>query len=298
MQVQDFTEPEGIRLIQVCDPSGLLVSDQCPSIVQEVFIAGNEPTQVDNLYQKFFINRESESLATVFTPSEMVAQKVYMVVPPEAESWAEEAGLPIPPDTYDDIYAAHSPYEYARITQPQQFNHISGQINIKGTAAGNNFSYYRLQVGKGLNPQEWIQIGEDNQNPVYDGILGTWDTDNLEGLFVLQLLVVYQDQRVERDILQVTIDNTKPQVRIITPIDGEEIIFDSGESIMMQVEANDNLVLERVEFYVDGSLESTLIREPFIILWHSIVGEHALKVQVYDLAGNVNEAEISFSVIK
>ena len=217
MAVQDFTMPEGISLIQVCDPSGLLVSDLCPSIVQEVFLTGNEPTQVDNLYRKFFINRESESLATIFTPSDMLAQKVYMVVPPQAEAWAEIAGLPIPPDTYDDIYAANAPSEYARITHPQQFDHISGQINIIGTAAGNDFSYYRLQVGKGLNPQEWIQMGEDNEHPVYDGILGTWDTIDLEGLYVVQLLVVYQDQRVESDILQVTIDNTLPQVSIVTP---------------------------------------------------------------------------------
>lgn len=298
MAVQDFTVPEGISVIQVCDPSGLLVSELCPSIVQEIFLAGNEPTQVDNLYKKFFINRESETLATIFTPSDMLAQKVYMVVPPEAEAWADEAGLPTPPDTYDDIYTAHAPYEYARITQPQQFNHISGQINIIGTAAGNNFSYYRLQVGKGLNPQEWIQIGVDNENPVNDGILGTWDTDDLEGMFVLQLLVVYQDQRVERDFLQVTIDNTIPQVSIVTPIDSEVIIFDKSESIMMQVDANDNLVMERVEFYVDGSLQSTLFGEPFIILWPSIIGEHILNVKVYDLAGNVNEAEVSFSVIK
>ena len=67
---------------------------------------------------------------------------------------------------------------------------------------------------------------------------------------------------------------------------------------MMQVEASDNLVLERVEFYVDGSLKSTLLGEPFIILWPSILGEHTLMVKAYDLAGNATEAEVSFSVIK
>jgi membrane peptidoglycan carboxypeptidase len=298
MAVQDFSVPEGISLLQVCDPSGLLVSDQCPSIVQEVFLSGNEPTQVDNLYQKFFINRESESLATIFTPSNMLTEQVYMVVPPEAEAWAEQAGLPIPPDTYDDIYVAQAPSEYARITYPQQFTHISGQINITGTAAGSDFLYYRLQEGKGLNPQEWIQIGEDNEQPVYDGKLGTWDTQDLEGLFVLQLLVVYQDQRVERDILQVTIDNTIPQIRIISPIAGEKIIYTPGDSIMMQVEVVDNLVLERVEFYMDGSLESILLGEPFIILWPSMLGEHTLMVKAYDLAGNTSHNEVSFSVIK
>jgi hypothetical protein len=221
-----------------------------------------------------------------------------MVVPPQAESWAEQAGLPVPPDNYDDIYTANAPSEFARITHPQQFDHISKQIDIFGTAAGNDFSYYRLQVGKGLNPQEWIQMGEDNEQPVYDGILGTWDTNDLEGLYVVQLLVVYRDQRVQTDILQVTIDNTLPQLRIVTPISGEEIIFNPTDSIMMQAEARDNLVLERVEFYVDGSLESTLFGEPFIILWPSVLGKHTLVVKAYDLAGNVTEAVVSYSVIK
>ncbi len=296
--VQDFAVPEGISLIQVCDPSGLLVSDLCPSIAQEVFLTGNEPTQVDNLYQKYFINRESEALATIFTPSDMLAEKVYMVVPPQAESWAEEAGFPTPPDTYDVIYAVQEPSPQVNITDPGMFDQVSGFVDILGTAAGSDFSYYRLQVGKGLNPQQWIQIGEDVEKPVHDAILGTWDSRGLEGLYVVQLLVVYQDQRVDRDIVQVTIDNSVPQVRIVTPTDGEEIKFDQGDSIMMQVEATDNLVLERVEFYLDGSLESTLLVEPFIILWPSTPGEHTLIVNAYDLAGNANEAEVSFSVFK
>ena len=80
--MQEFTVPSGISQIQVCDPSGLLVSELCPRIVQEAFLEGNEPTQVDNLYKKYYINRDSGHLATIFTPSEMVEEKVFLVVPP------------------------------------------------------------------------------------------------------------------------------------------------------------------------------------------------------------------------
>jgi hypothetical protein len=90
---KDFIEPDGITKLQVCDPSGLLVTPQCPVIVEEVFLHGSEPTQVDNLYQKFQINRESGLLATVFTPEDMVEDKIFMVVPPSAAGWAEIAGL-------------------------------------------------------------------------------------------------------------------------------------------------------------------------------------------------------------
>jgi membrane carboxypeptidase/penicillin-binding protein len=298
MPIEDFNIPDGISLVQVCDPSGLLVSELCPTVVQEAFLNGNEPMQVDNLYQKYYVNRESGLLATIFTPSDMLEEKVYLVVPPQAVAWASKAGLPIPPDTYDDIHATQPVSPDVRITHPKTFDQVRGEINFIGSAAGSGFSYYRLQVGQGLNPQRWIQIGEDVDQPVNNGLLGTWDTNGLEGLYVVQLLVVRQDQRVEHDILQLAIDNTKPQVQIIAPTDGERIAFQQGESIMMQVFARDNLVLERVEFLVDGELKMTLLQPPFIILWPARLGEHSLLVRAYDLAGNISECTTSFSVNK
>jgi hypothetical protein len=97
------------------------------------------------------------------------------------------------------------------------FAHIRGNVPIRGSASGESFSYYRIQVGQGLNPQEWIQIGEDYSSPVDDDLLVTWDTGGLSGLWVIQLLVVHQDHRVETAILQVTIDNQAPELKILSP---------------------------------------------------------------------------------
>ena len=298
MPVQDFSIPEGINLVQVCDPSGLLISELCPAIVQEAFLDGNEPAQVDNLYQKYYINRETGLLATIFTPSDMLEEKIYLVVPPQAITWAKNAGLPIPPDTYDVIYADQPVSADVQITSPKTFDHVSGLVRFFGSATGPSFSYYRLQFGQGLNPQQWIQIGDDDNKPVKNGLLGTWDTSGLEGLYVVQLLVVRQDQRIDRDILQLTVDNTKPQVQIIAPSNGDEIVYQTGEAIMMQVSASDNLVLERVDFYVDGVFQMSLLKPPYIILWSQRIGEHSLVVRAYDLAGNIAESAISFSVNK
>ncbi len=298
MPIQNFTVPMGINVVQVCDPSGLLVSPLCPGVVQEIFLSGNEPTQVDNLYQKFAINRETGLLATIFTPSEMVDEKVYLVVPPEATIWAKEAGLPIPPETYDELYTPPPSSDDVQFTQPRMSAHVGRQIKLMGSAKGEDFAYYRLQVGKGLNPQQWLQIGNDVNNPVSDGLLGTWDTTGLEGLYVVQLLVVKQDQRVEQAFLQVTIDNTDPQVEILAPKEDEHFAYKQDTTIMINVSASDNLVLERVEFYVDDKLESTLLEPPFIILWDAQMGRHSLLVKTYDLAGNQNEAVISFTVDK
>jgi hypothetical protein len=266
--------------------------------VQEVFLNGDEPTRVDDLYQKFYINRETGLLATVFTPSEMLEEKIYLVVPPQAVPWAKEAGLPIAPDSYDIIYAPPAASNDFRFSSPQMFDHVGGRINFIGSAKGSGFSYYRLQVGQGLNPQQWIQVGEDVDQPVNEGLLGTWDTKGLEGLYVIQLLVVRSDQRVDRAILQVTIDNTAPQVQILTPTEREQFAFRQGESILIQISASDNLVLERIEFYIDGELVSTLLEPPLIILWPARTGEHSLVVKAYDLAHNVSEVAVGFSVHK
>ena len=75
----------------------------------------------------------------------------------------------------------------------------------RGTAAGADFVSYRLQVGKGLNPQEWIQIGQQASSPVENGLLAAWDTSGLSGLYAVQLVVVRSDQRVETAVIQVTI---------------------------------------------------------------------------------------------
>jgi len=51
---------------------------------------------------------------------------------------------------------------------------------------------------------------------------------------------------------------------------------------------NDNV--ERVEFYIDGNLKSTVYTEPFSWAWdETSAGMHELKVIVYDTAGNTFE---------
>jgi membrane carboxypeptidase/penicillin-binding protein len=295
---QDFNPPAGISLIQVCNPYGLLVSELCPSIVQEAFLAGHEPTQVDDLYQKFLVNRETGRLATVFTPSDMVEEKIYLVVPPQAIEWARSSGFPIPPDTYDAIYSTEPKSPLVQITHPADFDQVSGQVHFMGNAAGQNFSYFRLQVGQGLYPQEWIQIGKDVYKPSMNGLLASWDTAGLEGLYVVQLVVVRNDQSIERDILQLTVDNSLPEVKVLLPLAGDDIDYVAGENLLIQASAKDNLMLELIEFVVDGELRMTLYQPPFTILWPQRLGEHRLLVRAYDMAGNFSEDEISFSVRK
>ncbi len=195
--------PAGVTVVNVCDPSGMLPTSDCPNVVNEVFLQGNEPAQADNMYRKYAINRETGLLATVFTLPPLIEERVYLVVPPDARAWAESAGLEIPPSTYDVIQVPQINPE-VNITSPALFAEVGGVVQIVGTAAGNDFVSYRVLVGQGLNPQEWIQIGGSN-SPVTNGLLAEWDTNGLMGLYAVQVQVIRSDQRVDTAIIQVTV---------------------------------------------------------------------------------------------
>jgi hypothetical protein len=199
----DWTVPADVSVMNVCDPSGMLPTAECPNLVSEVFLNGNEPQQADNMYRKYSINRETGLLATVFTLPQLIEDHVYLVVPPEARSWAEGAGLAIPPENYDVIQQPRFD-ENVNITSPDLFSEVSGNVQIEGTAAGDGFASYRVLAGQGLNPQEWIQVGEGTA-PVTKGLLATWDTQGLSGLYAIQLQVIRIDQTVDTAIIQVTV---------------------------------------------------------------------------------------------
>ncbi len=201
-----WTQPADVSTIDVCDPSGMLPTKDCPSVVSEVFLNGNEPVQPDTLYQSFAVNRETGFLATVFTPPELIENRVYMVVPPEAAGWAKSANVPVAPTAYDAIQPPPLNPD-VHITSPVMFDEVKGRVQIEGTAAGAAFDHYRILVGQGLDPQQWIAVGSDATSPVENGLLATWDTTGLDGLYAVELQVIRSDQRVDSTVIQVTVNN-------------------------------------------------------------------------------------------
>ncbi len=288
--------PVGVSEVEVCDPSGLLPTADCPNIVREVFLSGSEPTQYDNLYRSFSVNRETGYLATVFTPPELVEEQVYLVVPEEAQSWAKSVGVAEPPDAYDAILAPPRLPE-AYFLAPELFADVRGKVEIFGTAGGEDFEYYRLQVGQGLNPQRWIRIAEMHA-PVQDGLLAVWDTGELSGLYAIQLLVVHADQSVDVTTTQVSIDNEPPVLQILSPAEGEVFDYLRNRQLDFQVSADDNLGVAAVEYYLDFQQIGVLTDAPYWWTWATSTGYHHLKVIVRDRAGNQAEEVVRFQVAR
>ena len=290
-----WSAPAGITQMEVCDPSGLLPTADCPTVVREVFANGSEPTQPDNLYRVYEINQETGFLATVFTPPQLVEQRVYMTFPPEARDWAETNGFSTPPDSYDAIQPVIS-NPNVNISSPSMFGNVHGEVEINGTAAGENLDYFRVLVGQGLNPQNWVQVGDDSSAPVLDDILATWNTGGLNGLYAVQLQAVRTDQRVDTAFIQVTVDNTPPEISVTYPQDGDELEYASNRQVSFQAQAGDNLSLAVVEFYVDNVRIGMFEQAPFGLSWNATTGEHVLRLVARDRAGNESEEIVQFTL--
>jgi membrane peptidoglycan carboxypeptidase len=289
------TPPE-VTEVEVCDPSGMLPTVYCPTVVRELFLQGTEPTHYDMLYQPYRINRETGKLATLFTPTRLVEERVFLVPPPEAATWAESAGLEPPPTEYDTLVEVSPGQDGARITSPVPFATVNGDVTVTGEADDPALDFFRLQVGRGLNPTEWIQIGEDQASAVASGELGTWDSAGMDGLLTLQLVVVAQDGTLRTAAVPVTVDNRAPEIEILAPSDGGTIA--AGEAVVFEARVKDEVGVVAVELLVDGNVVARLERPPFSTRIDRLpTGEHRLAVRAIDVAGNETTApEISISI--
>jgi membrane peptidoglycan carboxypeptidase len=293
----DWTIPSGITKVNICDPSGMLPTEDCPSIVSDYFLDENIPTQVDTLYRRLQVNRETGKLATIFTPPELIENRIYLIVPTEAEEWALQSGLYLPPKTYDPISTNNtSGSETANITSPTLLAYVKNQVIIHGTAAVTNFASFQIRVGRGLKPEEWLEIPVTGNQPVHNGKLAIWDTSGLNGLYTIQLMVISADQQVESKNIQVTVDNQPPEVAIDYPSNNISISTFPDTSITFQISAEDEMGVSKVVLYLDGELLTTLTTTPFVYSWIPQSGEHVLAIKAFDQAGNSAETTANFLV--
>jgi membrane carboxypeptidase/penicillin-binding protein len=284
--------PSGVSTLEICDPSGLLPTQYCPNVVREVFVHGTEPTHYDTLYQPFLINKETGKLATLTTPLDVVEERVYMIPPPEATEWAHRAGIEQPPQEYDTLIEETEFNPEININSPVAFDVLSGRVVVRGDARPEGFEYYRLQFGQGLNPLRWIQIGIDESVPVTEGVLGVWDTEGLNGLYTLQLIVVQEDGRIATAVTHVTIDNLPPKIQMLSPEPGQEFTWPTDREVVIEAEVSDEVSLIKVNFYVDERLVATVTVPPYSTRWRiGRDGTYLIFAKAFDSAGNVAESE-------
>lgn len=79
-----------------------------------------------------------------------------------------------------------TPVVWAAIESPHPNQVISGEVEIRGIAAGDDFIGYVLDYGKGKNPSSWDLITISTA-PVMNGPLGVWSTAGLTGYYTIRL---------------------------------------------------------------------------------------------------------------
>lgn len=294
--VEPFVRPPGLVEKTVCATSGLLPTKYCPTTT-ELFIPGTEPTSYDTLHQAFLIDKATGKLATVFTPPDQVEEKIFEIYPPEAAEYVASAEIPQPPSEYDTVFGPPpNAYGDVAIIDPGPYAYIRGQTVITGNAKIGNFASYRLDFGQGLNPTQWQQIGPDHTNPVDQGPLELWDVSSSDGLYSLRLTVFQNDGNAATSVVQVTVDNISPTLKLIYPPDNEEYFFGNDEWISLNPDVQDNIAIDRVEFFVDDEQTPFLVRPvpPYDAKWllndGKKMGNHTFYARAYDKAGNVIES--------
>ncbi len=270
--VEEWQRPPGLVDARVDAVSGLLPTDYTERSAYEIFLEGTVPTQKDNVHQVFRINRENGKLATVYTPPELIEERVYEVYPPVAQDWARENGIPQPPTEYDDSIGPAINAGPVAFINPRPYEYVKGGVVITGNATIDGFQLYRVEVGKGLNPAEWKQLGGDVTTPIEGAPLAFWDTaQEEEGLYTLQLTVVRGDQSFERRAIQVTVDNSAPTLEIINP--EPETVYEYNPDPLLndwvnfQIDASDNLSMNRVEYYLDNRKIGETTVAPYTLRW-------------------------------
>ena len=110
-----FTRPDGLVELEICADSGLLPTELCPRRRREWFIAGTQPTRLDDMHQRIAIDVRTGRRARLDTPPEFVAYRTFWVLPAELQEWAAQRGIPQPPpeENPDTREVAHVSWQSA-----------------------------------------------------------------------------------------------------------------------------------------------------------------------------------------
>lgn len=294
LPVEDWARPPGIVELAVCERSGLLPNGICPTRVER-FIEQFQPRAADTFWQMVEINSQTGQLATVNTQAGLRAARAYFIPPAEARDWWEANNLPLPPTEYDTVSRPEL-LGTATILQPGPFAYVGGVVDVRGSLDTTGMQYFQLAYGRGLNPDTWVQIGDQQTDFARGSSLGLWDTSALDGLYTLRLTVVMTDNSLETAIRQVTVDNIAPTLTLSAGTG--TFRWPDERTIPLVAEVNDNLAIDRVEFYNNGEYIGDDREWPYGFEWQiARAGTERFSAVAFDAVGNRAEAEIEVTVI-
>jgi membrane carboxypeptidase/penicillin-binding protein PbpC len=293
-----FEVPPGIETAAIDSVSGKVPTKYSPNTRDEQFIEGTAPTLPDDVHIPFKICKASGKLATKYCPLDQVEEKVFDIYAPEADDWVRLFKIPQPPQEFCDIHGPAAGSLELAITNPRDQMAVRDIVPITGSARLAGMQRYWLDFGAGRDPTEWTRIGSDHNNAIDRALLEQWDARTLDGLYTLRLSAA-GSQGEQSVSIRVLVDNISPTVELILPYKDEIYTVGKDEWINIQALAEDNLAMQRVEFYVDDKLLGFSTVGPFSMRWMlngswdqvSVWGAHRIYVIAFDTAGNQTKSE-------
>jgi membrane carboxypeptidase/penicillin-binding protein PbpC len=291
-----WERPTNIVTATVCERSGNLPNGACPPR-NEIFLDGMQSLlQRDTQWEIVEINSRTNQRATVNTPAELRSQQVFFIPPDEALDWWRANNQPLPPDEFDTVSGPQI-FDSAQILQPAQFDQVGGTVEVSGSLDAGLTARYQLAYGEGRNPAAWIDIGEGGTTVPPSGVLGTWDTSGLDGIYSLLLTVEMVDGTSESAAVQVTVDNVAPTIVLTAGAPGQVFRFPADRVIPLDADARDNLAMRSVEFYADGEYIGAVEQFPFAFNWTVRgAGEVTFTAIAIDSVGNRSETALTVNV--
>jgi len=266
LPVRWYDRPGTITTRTVCVPSGLLPSGACPGSRQrnEIFLAGTEPDEADNIWQAFDIDSTTGQLASPTTPPDQIQTRVYQILPQEAADWVRENNIAQPPEE-QRVVRLEDVDPDASIIDPPPYSYVSREpLSVIGNSQA---GWYQLSVGIGLEPVDWTPLGPERSDNVTNSTLDVLQTDTLsEGLHTLRLTVRRYDGTLEWRT-PFNVDKTPPTLVISEPKPDTLFVMEDDEQINVNVLANDTWAMDRVEFYMDDVLFATSTVGPYNERW-------------------------------
>lgn len=186
-----FERPPGLKEVEVCVPSGLKATPECPRKVKTLLSEANLPQEDDDWWKSVKIDIRDGLLATELTPPQFVATRFGMTIPDDvtgfarsqAQEWARALGGGSTPTENSTGQAP------IKIDSPRSGERLKKIVEITGKADSETFVAYRLEFGLGNPPVTWtVLLRSETKQP--GGGLGLWNTDGLEdGIYTLRLVL-------------------------------------------------------------------------------------------------------------
>lgn len=295
---RSWTAPADIEEYLVCELSGLLpaTTDHCPTR-RELAPAGSELRR-DNRWRTVEINRATRQLSTVHTPAELREEVAYFAPPDDIIDWWVENDKPLPPSSYSADREQTSSRE-VRLTSPADYAYAGASVDVVGVINRAGAESWLLEYGADVNPDRWYPISERRGVDASGSVATTWETILLSGIHTLRLTVDFADGSQLTDSKLLTFDNTPPAVKLQVSDGGDGAAIALGEAVSLSAEVNDNLAIERVEFYRDDELLLADRDWPYgFELEADRAGEARLRALAFDQVGNRAESRLALVFVE